>query len=149
MGDEQRRDPRVVHPDADAEAGHPRLRHLEERLADLVPVADAHLVVGKTAHGEVLAELAELEVVPSQLLLPVLVRLDLVDENGALLAAVAGQVALAVAVDVQPPDQPRTVGRPFPHRGAHGTALPAHIARQAHVHREQAASLPVQMVTPG
>jgi hypothetical protein len=46
MGDQQRRDLRVVHPDAYPVAGDPRLGHLEQRLPDPVPVADAHLVVG-------------------------------------------------------------------------------------------------------
>ena len=49
VGDQQRRDARVVHPDADPVAGDPRLGHLEHRLADPVPVADAHLVIGQAA----------------------------------------------------------------------------------------------------
>jgi hypothetical protein len=64
MRDQQRRDPGVVHPDANPEAGHPRLRHLQERLPDPVPIADADLVVGQPAYSEVLTELAELKVVP-------------------------------------------------------------------------------------
>ena len=64
MGNKQRGHPRVIHPDAYPEAGDSRLGHLEDRFADLVPVADAHLVVGQSLHGEVLTELPVLEVVP-------------------------------------------------------------------------------------
>jgi hypothetical protein len=63
MGDQQRRDPRVVHPDAHPVAGDPRLGHLEHCLPDPVPVADAHLVVGQARNGEVLPELPVGEVV--------------------------------------------------------------------------------------
>ena len=45
MGDEQRRDPRVVHADPDAIARDARLAYLEDRTANLVAIADAHLVV--------------------------------------------------------------------------------------------------------
>jgi hypothetical protein len=38
------------------------------------------------------------EVGPLQLILPVAIRFDLVDENGALLPSVTGQVALTVSV---------------------------------------------------
>jgi hypothetical protein len=43
--DEQCWDVRVVHADPDAVARDSRLRHLEDRGADLVAVADADLVV--------------------------------------------------------------------------------------------------------
>ena len=46
VGDEQRRHPRLLHPQPEAEAGHPRLGDLEDRLADPVAIADADLVVG-------------------------------------------------------------------------------------------------------
>ena len=120
VGDEQRRHARLAEPHADAEAGDPRLGDLELGLADAVAVADAHLVVAEAVDGEVLAELAELEVVPAEVLLPVPVRLDLVDEHGALLAAVPVEVALAVAVDVEPAHHPRPVDRLLPDPGVHG-----------------------------
>ena len=69
--------------------------------ADPVAVADADLVVAEPLDREVLAELSVDEVVSSELALPVAVRVDLVDEDGALLAAVPREVALAVAVDVE------------------------------------------------
>src|SRR5690242_9645583 len=100
MSDEQRRHPRLAQPDADPKAGHARLRDLEDCVPYLVAVADADLVVGEALDGEVLAELPVHEVVSLQLLLPVAIRLDLVDEHGAVLAAVSGSIGLVVAVDV-------------------------------------------------
>ena len=43
---------------------------------------------------------------PLQLLLPVAVRLHLVDKHSAVLSTVTGQVTLCVTIDVQPPNQP-------------------------------------------
>ena len=143
VGDEQRGHPRVVHPDAHPVAGDPGLGHLELRLADPVPVADAHLVIRQAVHREVLPELAVAEVIAAQLLLPVPVGLDLVHEHGAVLPTVPGQVALPIAVDVQPPHQPRALHRPFPYRRVHRPAVPGHVLRQAHVDRQQAAGPPV------
>src|SRR6185312_1571313 len=137
VGDEQRRHARLAEPHADAEAGDPRLGDLELGVADAVAVADADLVVAEPLDGEVLAELAELEVVPVEVLLPVPVRLDLVDEHRALLAAVPVEVALAVAVDVQPAHHPRPVDLLLPDPGVHGVALPADVLRQADVDRQQ------------
>jgi hypothetical protein len=94
MGNQQRGHPRIIHPDTYPEAGDPRLGYLENRAADLVTVADAHLVVGQALHGKVLPELPVLEVIPAQLFLPVPVGLDLVDEHRPLLAAVSGQITL-------------------------------------------------------
>ena len=73
----------------------------KQRGADPVAVADADLVVAQPLDGEVLAELPVDEVVSSELALPVAVGLDLVDEDRSLLAAVPGEIALAVAVDVE------------------------------------------------
>ena len=46
MRDQHRGNAWVVHPDAHPVAGDPRLGHLEDRLTDPVPIADAHLAVG-------------------------------------------------------------------------------------------------------
>ena len=102
MRDEQRGDARVVHADPDAVAGDAGLGDLEDGGADPVAVADADLVVAEPLDGEVLAELPVDEVVSSELALPVPVGVDLVDEHRALLAAVPGEIALTVAVDVEP-----------------------------------------------
>ena len=76
----------------------------------------------------------------AQLLLPVPVGLDLVHEHGPVLAAVPGQIALPITVEVQPPRHHRAPSRPLPHGRAHRPAMPGHILRQAHIHRQQAAS---------
>ena len=135
---EQRRHARLIHADADPVAGHARLRHLEDRFADAIPVADAHLVVGQALDGEVLAELPEGEVAPAKLVLPVAVGSDLVDEHGTLLAAVAGQVALSVAVDVEAPHHPPPRDGRLPDGRVDGPAVPGDVAREADVHGEQA-----------
>src|SRR6185369_14196621 len=76
---EQCRHAWLVHAYADPVTGHPWLRHLEQRRADLVPVADTHLVVVEPVDGEVLTELPEHEVVALEVLAPVAVRTELVD----------------------------------------------------------------------
>ena len=135
VGDEQGRNPRIIHADPDAIAGDARLGHLEDRAADLVAIADADLVVAESFDGEVLAELSVDEVVSSELALPVPIRVDLVDEHRTLLAAVPRQIALTVAVDVEPAD---------PAGPGHGvledpredrSPLPGHVLRQADVDR--------------
>jgi hypothetical protein len=83
------------------------LRDLEQCTADLIPVADADGVVGQSLDREVFAELSVDEVGPLQLLLPIAIRLDLVDENGALLASVPGQVALTVSSRFNRPTRQR------------------------------------------
>src|SRR5262245_35591269 len=97
-GGQQSRHSGLVHPNADAIAGNARLGDLEQRAADLITVADADGIVGQSFEREVFAELSVREVGPLKLLLPIAIRFDLVDENGALLTPVPGQVALTVSV---------------------------------------------------
>ncbi|GAA1205107.1 hypothetical protein GCM10009608_46690 [Pseudonocardia alaniniphila] len=75
-----------------------RAAPLELGFADPVPLSDTHLVVGQAVDGEVLAELAEAEIGWSEVLLPVLIGLDPVDQHGPLLAAVTVGVAGGGAV---------------------------------------------------
>ena len=74
------------------------MSNLEEPAADLITVTDEDGIVGQSFDREVLAELSVDEVGPLQLLLPIAIRFDLVDEDGALLTPVPGQVALSVSV---------------------------------------------------
>jgi hypothetical protein len=97
-GCQQCRHPGLVHANAHAIAGNARLSDLEQCAADLITVADANGIVGQPFDREVLAELPVDEVGPLQLLLPVPIGFDLVDEGGSLLTPVAGQVALTVSV---------------------------------------------------
>src|SRR5262249_13013143 len=83
------------------------------------------------------AERTVAQVIPAEVLLPVPVGLDLIDQHGPLLAAVPAGVALAVAVDVEPPDHRRAVHRVLPYASVDGLALPGHVLRQADVHRQQ------------
>ncbi len=92
MRHQESRDPRIVHADPDAITSHARLRHLEQRAADAIPVADADLVVREAFHGEVLAELPEGEIAAAWNALPIPIRVDLVDHHRTLLAAVTGKV---------------------------------------------------------
>ncbi len=134
---EQRRHARLVHANTDPVARHPRLRDLEQRRADAVTVADAHLVVGEPVDREVLTELAEDEVVPVELLAPITVRVELIHVHGALLAAVAREIALAVAVDVQPSDQTRTLHWFLPDPREDGPPLPADLSWHPDVDRHK------------
>ena len=137
VGDEQRGNLRIVHPDPDAIAGDARLRYLEGRAADLVAIADADLVVAQSLHSEVLAELSVHEVVSSELVFPVPIRVDLVDEHCALLAAVPRQIALTIAVDVESADPAGTGHGVLEDPCKDGPPLPGHVLRQADVDRQQ------------
>jgi hypothetical protein len=128
---------RLVRPDADAIAGHPGLAHFEQSRADPVAVADADFVVRQPLDGEVLAELAVREIAAAQALLPVAVRLGLVDEHGALLAAVAAEIALPVTVDVEPPHAPAVLHGLLPDAGVHGPSAPFDVAGKSDAEGEQ------------
>jgi hypothetical protein len=129
---------RFIHADPDAIARHPRLGDFEQGLADAVAVTDAHLVIGEPVDGEVLAELAVAEIVTLKLPLPVAIRVDLVDEHGAMLAAVRLPVRLIIAVDVEPADHSRTVDRVLPDRRPHRLTVPGDIPGPTDVDGEQA-----------
>src|SRR6058998_1163195 len=134
-GCQQCRHAGLVHPNADAIAGDARLSDLEDCGADLITVADAHGIVGQSFNREVLAELSGDEVGPLQLLLPIAIRLDLVDEDGALLTSVPSQVTLTVAVQIQPADTATAAHRILPDPGVHSATLPLNVARKSDVHR--------------
>jgi hypothetical protein len=139
VGDEQRRDARIVQADPDAVAGDAWLADLEQRGADPVAVADADLVVGQPLHREVLAELPEDEVASPEFLLPVAIGPELVHEDRSHLAAVPGAIALAVAVHVEPAHAARTGHRLLEDAGEHRPPSPRHVLRHADVDRQQRA----------
>jgi hypothetical protein len=89
---------RFVHPDTNAVTGDARLRNLEQCAADAITVTYAHGIVGQPFDGEILTKLSVDEVGAFQLLLPVTVGFDLVDENSSLLASMAGKITLTVCV---------------------------------------------------
>src|ERR1700709_1787426 len=91
---------------AGAVAGHSGLGDFENHVADPVPVPDAHLVVGQSLDREVLAEKPGYQVVAVELLGPVAIRIELVHEDGAVLAAVSTDVTLTIAIDVEAAHHP-------------------------------------------
>jgi hypothetical protein len=137
VGDEQGWNARVVHSDPDPVTGHAGLGDLEDGGPDRIAVADADLVVAQPLDGEVLAELPEDQVASMELAFPVVIRVDLVDEHGALLAPVPGQVALTVAVDVELAHAARSGDRFLEHAGEDGLPTPGHVLRQADVDGHQ------------
>ena len=138
VGDHQRGHLGLAQAHADPEAGDAGLGDLELGLPDAIAVADADLVVRQPVDGEVLAELAVLQIVAAQVLSPVLVGLPLIDQHRANFTAVTGQIALPVAVDVEPPDHARAVDRMLEDPGVDGSALPGHVLRLPDIQGQQA-----------
>src|SRR5262250_910747 len=132
----------LVHPDTDAVASNSRLRHLEQGLSDPVSVADAYLVVGHPVDREVLAKLPVSEIASTQPLLPIPVRLDLIDKDRPLLPSVTREIRLSVAVDVEPPHHPPALDRILPDRGTNGPPPPGEVARKADVDRQKSRHQP-------
>jgi hypothetical protein len=112
---------RLTETEAHAIAADPRLGELELGLTDAIAVADADLVVGQAIDGEVLADLTVAQAVATEVLLPMSVGLELVHQDGSLLATVAVQAALSVPIDVAPPDHRGAVDRLLPDTRAQGS----------------------------
>jgi len=93
--------PRFIHANTDAVARYARLCDLKYRITNAVSIADADLVIKKSLNGEVFSELAESKIVAAQKALPVMVRIHLVDEYGAVLPAVTGEIALRITIDIE------------------------------------------------
>jgi hypothetical protein len=62
MCDQQCWHPRLAHANADAVARYARLRYLEYCVTNLISVANADLVIGKSFNCEILPELTETEI---------------------------------------------------------------------------------------
>ncbi|CCE07955.1 hypothetical protein BRAS3843_2490021 [Bradyrhizobium sp. STM 3843] len=136
-GRQQRRHPRFIRPNANAIAGHARLSDLEHGAADLITVADTHVIVRQSFDREVLTELSVDEIAPFQMVLPVAVRVDLVDENSPLLPSMAVQVSLTISVQIQAVHPAAAVHGIFPDAGVHSAPLPRDISRKSNVHGKQ------------
>jgi hypothetical protein len=98
-------------------------------------VADAHDIVRQAFGREVLAELPVNEVGSLQLFLPIVIRFDLVDEDGSLLTPVPSQVALTISLEIQPADATSTTHWILPDPGVYRAPLPRDVARKSDVHR--------------
>jgi len=133
MRDQQCGHLRLVHADAYPVTGDARLCHFEQRAADPVTIANAHLLVGQAVNGEVFPELPIREVVSVELALPVAIGVDLIDEDGPVLAAVPNQIPLPVAVDVEPTYHASALNGCLPNGGVDGLPAPRDITRQTHV----------------
>jgi hypothetical protein len=102
-------------------------------LPDPVSVADAHLVVRHTFNSEVLAELSVSKIASIQSIPPISIRLDLLDEDRALLASVTLQISLSVAVDVESSDHAPALNRLLPDRRMNRLPPPCDVAWKADV----------------
>jgi hypothetical protein len=77
--------------------------------------------------------LPECEIASLQFSLPVVIRIDLVDKHGAVFTAVAVEITLRVAVDVEPPDQAPSLHRILPDGRVNSLTAPCDVARITHV----------------
>jgi hypothetical protein len=62
-----------------------------------------------------------------------MVGIDLIDEHGAMLAAMPGQVPLSVTVDIESTHHARAFNRRLPDGSVNGPALPRDVARPANI----------------
>jgi hypothetical protein len=106
--------PRFIHANADAVARYARLRDFKFSITDAVSIADAHLVIRKSLDGKVFSELAERKIVAAQKALPVMVRIHLVDEYGALLPTMTSDIALRIALNIESAHHSAPIDRRFP-----------------------------------
>jgi len=66
--------------------------------------------------------------------LPVPVDIDLVNQDRSMLTAVPSEVALAIAVHVEPPDHAPALHWLFPHASKYSLAPPRNVARETDIH---------------
>lgn len=126
---------RLIHSNTDAITGHARLSDPENCVANPVTITDTYLIVGQSFDSEVLAELSGDKIRSFQLVLPIVIRLDLVNEDRSLLTSMPGQIALTVSFQIQPADMATATHGIFPDRRMHNTTLPHNVARESDVHR--------------
>jgi hypothetical protein len=134
---QQRWHPRFVHADAHAEAGHAWLRDFKYGTADVVSIADADLVVRKPLQCEIFAELTERKIAPAQKVLPVVIRVHLVDKYGSLLPAMTREIGLRIAIDIEFAHHSPSRNRGFPDGSSDRFAVPRHVARKTDIHGKQ------------
>ncbi len=136
MGNHQRRHLLVAHSDAQAIAGNARLRDLKDRAANPISVSYADIAVCQSFDREVFAELAGFEIRPPEEVRPVSIRVDLIDHHRALFAAVGNKIRLAVSGQIEAAGKHPAMHRTFPNRGPDQFATPGHVARHAHIDRD-------------
>src|ERR1700722_4789008 len=125
---------RLIHANTDAVARHAWLCDFKFGTTDAVAIADTHLVIRKSLHREVFSELAESKIVAAQKTLPVMVRIHLVDEYGAMLPAVAGKIGFRITIDIELAHHSPARNRSLPDCGSDCFAVPRHVARKANIY---------------
>lgn len=113
------------------------MSYFKDRSADPVSVPNANFIVGETFNGEILSKLSVLEVISAEFALPIPVGFELINHNGTMFTAVAFEIALAVAVQIEPSGKDAPGDRAFPDRGADDFALPRNLTWQADVNRQK------------
>src|SRR5580704_12535392 len=66
-----------------------------------------------------------------------MIGFDLINENSTMLAAVPGQIALTVTINVEPPHQTPAWNRRLPNCGVDGPSLPGNVAGEPDIQRQQ------------
>jgi hypothetical protein len=110
------------------------LSDLEKCGSDLKKVADAYDIVGQPFDCEVLAKLSVDEISPFQLLLPIAVGFNLINEDGSMLTSMPGQVALTISLEIQAADATSATHCILPDAGVDSAAFPRDVARKPNVH---------------
>jgi hypothetical protein len=134
MFDEQGCHPRFIHANANAVARYAWLCHFKYRITNAVAIANADLVIRKSLNSEVLSELAEDKIVAAQKALPVMVRIHLVDEYGAVFPSVTRQIRLRIALNIECAHHLSSLNWTFPDRGADSLTVPCHVTRKADIY---------------
>jgi hypothetical protein len=114
--------PRFIHANTDAVARYPRLCHFKYRIAN------ADLVIRKSIDGEVFTELTESKITAAQKAFPVMVRIHLINKNGALLPTMTGEIGLRITIDIELAHHSPSLNRTFPDRGTDSLTVPCHVA---------------------
>jgi hypothetical protein len=133
MCDKQGRHSWLVHPYTEAIAGYARLRYFEYRTADPESITDANLDIGESLNCEILSELAEGKIIAPEEAPPISIRVLLIDEYRALLAAMTSEIGLSISVDVQRSRHPPTIDGGLPDGCSYGLAVPQDIAWKADI----------------
>jgi len=134
MFDEQGWHARFVHADGDAVARHARLCHFKYCITNAVSITDTDLVIRKSFDREVLSELTEAKITAAQKVLPVMVRLYLVNEYRTLLPTVTREIGLRVAIDIELARHPPSLNREFPDCCSDSLAVPLHFPWKTDIH---------------
>jgi hypothetical protein len=128
VSDEQGGHSRLIHADAQAVTGYAGLCYFEYRIANSVSITNADFVIRKSFNREILSELSEVKIIAPKEMLPVSVRIDLVNGHGALLATVTSEIGLRIAINIELAHHPSPLSRKFPDRRSHRLAVPCNVA---------------------